>query len=206
MRMPEPGNDPNLDPKDHLADQSVREGFEVTDANVGGVAVFIVSLAVSILVFFAFCFGMGKVIYNALDRVDGPPNKWNASNQIAPRREIQSNPQLAQEQLAKLTQQFPDPRLQTDNGAQDLADLHAREDLLLDHYSWVDQSKGTVRIPIERAMQLIAQHGLPVAPPEQLQPLMMGDSRPAAPMPLTDGFAPTGYEQQLHSDSGPSGQ
>ncbi len=64
----------------------------------------------------------------------------------------------------RLTQSFPTPRVQTDDGNQDVADLHAREDLLLDNYSWVDQSKGTVRIPIERAMELIAQRGLPVAP------------------------------------------
>jgi hypothetical protein len=42
--------------------------------------------------------------------------------------------------------------------------LHAKEDLLLDNYSWVDQSQGKVRIPIERAMELIAKQGLPVAP------------------------------------------
>ena len=58
--------------------------------------------------------------------------------------------------------------------------LHAREDLLLDHYSWVDQSQGKVRIPIERAMELIAQRGLPVAAqPAQQEPLMAGDSVPA---------------------------
>ena len=45
-----------------------------------------------------------------------------------------------------------------------MADLHAREDLLLNNYSWVDQAQGKVRIPIERAMELIAQRGLPVAP------------------------------------------
>ena len=39
-----------------------------------------------------------------------------------------------------------------------------REDLLLDNYSWVDRSQGKVRIPIERAMELMPQRGLPVAP------------------------------------------
>lgn len=206
MHTPEPHNDPNLDPKDHLTDQSVREGFEVTDANVGGVAVFVIALAVSILVFFVFCYGMGKIINEALNRADGPVNKWKAANQIAPRKAIQSSPQLEQEQLAKLTKEFPQPRLQLDDGAQDLADLHRREDLLLNYYSWVDEGKGTVRIPIERAMQLIAQKGLPVAPPEQRQPLMMGDSQPQVQMPLTDGFAPTGYEQQLNQSSAGQGQ
>ena len=154
MPTPDP-RDPKLDPKAHADDASVREGYEVTDANTGGIVVFLVGLFISVGVFFVFCFGMGKVINNGLDRADGQANKWNAPNQIAPRKTIQSNPALEQEQLAKLTQQFPTPRLETDDGNQDLANLHEREDLLLDYYSWIDRSKGTVRIPIERAMELI---------------------------------------------------
>ncbi len=64
------------------------------------------------------------------------------------------------------------------------------------NYTWVDESKGTVRIPIERAMELIAQRGLPVAPPAQVQPPMTGDNRPTVIMPLTDGFARTAFEQE----------
>jgi hypothetical protein len=94
-----------------------------------------------------------------------------------------------------MTKKFPTPRVQTDDGNQDVADLHAREDLLLDNYTWVDQSKGTVRIPIERAMEIIAQKGLPVAPPVQQAPLLAGDNKPTITVPLTSGFARTGYEQ-----------
>ncbi len=67
--------------------------------------------------------------------------------------------------MAELTQQFPTPRVQTDDGNQDVSDLHAREDLLLDHYTRIDGQAGKVRIPIERAMELIAQRGLPVVAP-----------------------------------------
>jgi hypothetical protein len=45
-------------------------------------------------------------------------------------------------------------------------------------------------------MELIAQHGLPVAPEEQTDPLLAGDKAPVVTEPLTDGFARTGYEQQ----------
>ncbi len=72
--------------------------------------------------------------------------------------------------MAALTQEFPTPRVQTDDGNQDVADLHAREDLLLDNYTRVDGKPGEVRIPIERAMELIAQRGLPVAPAVQQAP------------------------------------
>lgn len=194
------------DPQGHKDDPSVREGYEVTDASTGGIVVFLIGLAISVGVFFVFCFVMGKVINTALDRQDGPISKWKAADQIAPTKALRSNPQLEQEQLAKLTQEFPQPRVQLDNGNQDLANLHEREDLLLDHYSWIDRGQGKVRIPIERAMQLIAQRGLPVAPAEQHQALMMGDSRPTVQMPLTNGFAPTAYEQALHSPTEQAGE
>lgn len=206
MSTPDPHGGSNLDPKGHQHDPSTKEGYEVTDANVGGIAVFLIALFISVVVFFVFCFGMGKVINNGLDRADGPVNRWHAANQIAPRKAIQSSPQLEQEQLAKLTQQFPTPRLETDDGNQDLADLHDREDLLLNNYSWVDRGKGQVRIPIERAMEIIAQKGLPVAPQEEQQIAMFGDSRPTVQMPLTDGFARTAYEQQVHGETRQSGE
>ena len=76
---------------------------------------------------------------------------------------------MEQQQLREMVQRFPTPRLQTDDGNLETAELHAREDLLLDNYSWVDRQSGKVRIPIARAMELIAQHGLPVAPEEQTE-------------------------------------
>jgi hypothetical protein len=186
--------------------ESMREGFEVTDANTGGILVFLGGLFFSVIVFFVFCYAMGKVINVGLDKQDGPTNKWAAQNQVAPRKEIESSPVLQQQQLAKLTQQFPTPRLEEDDGNHDLTDLHGREDLLLNNYSWIDRSKGTVRIPIERAMELIAQRGLPVASPAQEQTAMFGDSRPQVQMPLTDGFARTAYEQALHGPAEQAGE
>jgi hypothetical protein len=106
-----------------------------------------------------------------------------------------NNPEVKKTMDAS-TDQFPTPKLQTDDGLQDLADLHAREDLLLDNYSWADRSQGKVRIPIARAMQLIAQSGLPVAPQAQAAPLLTGANTPEVTLPLTNGFTQTGFEQQ----------
>lgn len=207
MHNPPSGqNRENLDPKSHFDEASVREGYEVSDASTGGIAWFLVALFISVCVFFVFCFVMGKVINTGLDRADGPVTRWNAPNQIAPRKEIESSPVLQQRQLAKLTQQFPTPRLELDDGNSDLAELHERENLLLDNYSWIDRGKGTVRIPIERAMEIIAQKGLPVAPAEQQQSAMAGDARPTVQMPLTDGYAPTGFEQELHGQTEEPGE
>jgi hypothetical protein len=54
----------------------------------------------------------------------------------------------------------PEPRLQTDP-RQDLADLRAKEEELLGSYGWVDKNAGVVRIPIDAAMKLTLQRGLP---------------------------------------------
>lgn len=63
--------------------------------------------------------------------------------------------------LASIRQAPPEPRLQV-VPAQDLRRIRAEEDELLRSYGWVDQKAGTVRIPIERAMDLLLQRGLPV--------------------------------------------
>jgi hypothetical protein len=41
--------------------------------------------------------------------------------------------------------------------AQDLAALRAQKQALLEGYGWLDKAAGTVHIPIEQAMRLIAQ-------------------------------------------------
>jgi hypothetical protein len=174
-------------------------GYETSDVQVGGIAVFLISLFAFVLIFFVFCFGMGKVINNALIRHDGPPNKWNQF-QYSPEnrgKNLESNAVLEQQQLHAMTARFPTPRLQMDDGNQDVVDLHDREDLLLDHYTWVNQQQGTVRIPIGQAMQIIAQRGLPVVQGGPTEPLMTADVQPHVTAPLTNGFARTGYEQEL---------
>ncbi len=54
--------------------------------------------------------------------------------------------------------QPPAPRLQSDP-IKDLEELRAAEDKLLTSYGWVDKNAGTVRIPIARAIELLADRG-----------------------------------------------
>ena len=192
----------NLQAQDEAALHSIKDGYEVTDINSKSISVFLVALGITIAVFFFFAFGMGKVINTVLKRADGPPNEWNKlAYNPGGVKGMASNTALEQKQLQQMTQAFPMPRLQTDDGDQDMADMHAREDLLLTHYSYVDQSQGKLRIPIDRAMELISERGLPVAPQAApaAQPLMAGDALPTVQVPLTTGFARTGYEQEQRS-------
>lgn len=173
-------------------------GYETTDVRVTGIAVFLAGLFGTVLIFFVLCYGIGKVINTLLVKQDGPPNKWTLAAGTAPEGkagDLTSNAEIEQKQLAQVTSNFPSPRLDTDDGNQSTADLHAREDLLLEHYSTIDGQPGAIRIPIERAMELIAERGLPVAPP----PANAGETLahaapPVVQAPLTTGFARTGYE------------
>jgi hypothetical protein len=53
----------------------------------------------------------------------------------------------------------PSPRLQVSPHA-DLARINASEDAQLDSFGWVDRDRQIARMPIDRAMQLLAERGL----------------------------------------------
>jgi len=58
------------------------------------------------------------------------------------------------------TTNFQEPVLQIDPVA-DLKAYQAQEEALLNGYGWVDEGAGVARIPIDRAIELIAKQGLP---------------------------------------------
>ncbi len=68
-------------------------------------------------------------------------------------------------------QEPPEPRLQ-ENPAADMAEVRAEEMRILNGYGWVDVERGIARIPIDRAIDRIVEHGLPerTKPPEPAQP------------------------------------
>ena len=70
------------------------------------------------------------------------------------------------------------PHLQV-SAPKDLAEMLAAEENILNSYDWVDRQAGTVRIPIDRAMQLLAERGLPASPKESGVPRTGQQSQPA---------------------------
>lgn len=55
---------------------------------------------------------------------------------------------------------FTGPRLQVAPPL-DMEEMEAAENEVLDSYDWIDREAGIVRIPIDRAMDLLAERGLP---------------------------------------------
>jgi hypothetical protein len=58
------------------------------------------------------------------------------------------------------SQEPPSPRLQT-QPYKDVMQLKAEQRGVLNSYGWIDKANGVVHIPIDRAMQLTIERGLP---------------------------------------------
>jgi hypothetical protein len=86
----------------------------------------------------------------------------------------------------------PLPRLQP-APISDLKEMRAAEDQILNGYGWVDQTNGVARIPISRAIDLLALRGLPVRPQGSVQ-LAAGD----VTVPTESGLGP-----KVHRPGGP---
>jgi hypothetical protein len=60
-------------------------------------------------------------------------------------------------------EKFPQPRLEKNERLQ-INDFRLQEEQTLYSYGWIDRQAGLVRIPIDRAMELVAERGLPTTP------------------------------------------
>jgi hypothetical protein len=79
--------------------------------------------------------------------------------------------------VAEASQPRPRPRaaLQADPTA-DMVKFAKEEEAALTSYAWVDRAGGVVQIPVERALEIVAERGLPVPPPLPDTP---GQAQPA---------------------------
>jgi hypothetical protein len=127
-------------------------GFERQDLTSGSVYSFLAGLAVAVIVVAVLLFGL----YHAMDAFEG-------------RHQPQQSPLVQQTQADTRAvspneiNAFPQPRLEK-NERLEINRFLVQEEQTLNSYGWVDQKAGVVRIPIDRAMQLIAQRGLPTTP------------------------------------------
>src|SRR5580693_3442115 len=128
-------------------------GFEHQDLQVSGILYFLLSLVVGVLL----CIFLLRGVYVFLDHREKalqPPVNPLVTNVPTDTRHIAPGyPQSV----------FPNPKLEENERGQ-LNGLLLQEEDALYSYGWIDEKAGIVRIPIERAMDLIAQRGLPVRP------------------------------------------
>jgi hypothetical protein len=130
--------------------------FEREDMNVRAVFAFLAGLAVICVLAYFILIG----VYHYLDA-------YQRANQPAQNPLVAAKPETGKptraETKAEIKKDFPEPLLEEDEGGQ-LNSERLKEEQQLNSYGWVDEKSGVVRIPIERAMELMAQRGLPTLP------------------------------------------
>ena len=82
----------------------------------------------------------------------------------------------------------PPPRLQN-YPFQDIKELRQNDKPLLSTYEWIDRNAGTVRIPVDRAMDLLAERGLPYRKPGEASAPAPGAQPPGSPAGAGQGAA-----------------
>jgi hypothetical protein len=128
--------------------------FEREDLSVSGVLYFIAGVAALGLVGLLLMIGFYKLLDERASKAQ-PEVSPLATNVPKDTRN------LAEGYKDYLKDNFPAPRLEIDERTE-LNDDRIAEEEKLNSYGYVDDSHVTVRIPIERAMDLIAQRGLPM--------------------------------------------
>ena len=95
------------------------------------------------------------------------------------------------------------PRLQSVPGVRSRRPTAPQQTAKLDGLAWVDQSAGTVRIPIQAAMQLIVQRADTFADPQAKAPVEHSWSFPGASMPVAPAAPTVPAAAPAHGDAAP---
>lgn len=138
--------------------------FESRDLSSRGVLGFLVGLAIAAVLIHLILWGIYKYVARQSISPVATQNPIRTSN--SEMRQVGGDPQVV----------FPAPRLQADPVA-DMNKLRAHEDEILNSYGWADQASGKVRIPIDKAIGVVAETGLPTRP-AQAPP---AGAKPSAP-------------------------
>ena len=121
-------------------------GYETLDANAGGVFKFLVALGIVLVAAGLVSWGLFHLF--SVHDVD----------------------QMASESPFADTRQLPlGPQLQV-NPREDWLKFRDDQEKSLETYEWENRSAGTVRVPIEEAMELLVKKGLPVQGAPEAQP------------------------------------
>src|ERR1700686_2691311 len=125
--------------------------FERQDLQVSGILYFLLAMVVVTLI---CLFGL-RGLYAYLEH-------YEKSSQPAGNVLVTNVPEDTRHVAPGYPQSaFPSPKLEEDERGQ-LNGIRLAQDRTLYSYGWVNEKAGTVRIPIERAMDLLVQRGLPV--------------------------------------------
>ena len=138
---------------------------EASDVNVRAIAGFGVFLVVSGILLNIVLYGMLRGLEKYGEQRDPDPNPMVqeaiAKHEPEYMKMPKATPAEAQRrEMKRLEESFPTPRLQV-NEYSELDIYRKAQTEQLNEYRWINKDAGTVRIPIERAMEILAERGLP---------------------------------------------
>ena len=123
-------------------------GYDRSDLSAHGIISFLIGLAVACVFIGLISWGLFRYFGSELI-----PSATNSAI-VTPNRALPTGDP---------TLRFPRPVLQPDPTA-DLNKFRIAVEEQLNTYSWADKNAGVVRIPVERAIDIVAQKGLPARP------------------------------------------
>jgi hypothetical protein len=133
--------------------------FEQQDISVKSVLMFFAGLAVMLICAYLAVMVLHKGLTRYDDQHQPQQNPLAADVSTGDERRVMDYDKTQKETIPA---KFPEPRLEEDE-RRELREVREPNDELLASYG-VDEKSGVVRIPIERAMQLIVERGLPTRP------------------------------------------
>lgn len=149
-----------------MSDEAMNHGhgnhgveFEREDLSTRGIFAFMIGLAIIGVVIYFIINGM----YKFLDQYEH--SQMTASSPLVKPEEAAgvSSRRVTKDYVENRFKDNGAPLLETDERTQ-FNDFLMKQEQELNSYGWVDEKSGVARIPIERAMDLTAQRGLPVLP------------------------------------------
>ena len=132
--------------------------YERKDIGVSAVVYFLIGLAAALILTFFIVDGLFHFLEKHFE-AEQPTVSPLVTNAGQDTRRIP--PQYGADYDKYLKEGFPAPQLETNERTQLIA-IRLREENVLSTYDYVDKNAGTVRIPIDRAMDILVEHGLPV--------------------------------------------
>jgi hypothetical protein len=141
-------------------------GHETSDVNIRAILAFGAFLVFSAIVIHVLLWGMYRWLDNQAEKRNPEPNpmvQTQAQHPAAQGATPTMTAETEQNTLQRLKATFPEPRLQTDD-TRDMNIMREEQNKQLEQYQWMNKETGKVRVPIDRAIELVLERGLPVVP------------------------------------------
>ena len=144
-----------MDDPSHAAKTAAASGHELSDVELPGLLIFLGGLVVAVLIVIVLVAWLLRAHSRHSEGLQPPPSPFTEERERAPFPLLESV---------------------------EIAQLRAHEDAVLENTAWIDRQQGIARIPIDRAIALVAQQGLPrwQAPPALETTQQRGTGEPPA--------------------------